>query len=180
MREKKFYRRPTLPLELLLGQPRSQVVYVLNISLRWQAWTLREPSTLALMSCWTMTSSASYSLSRSLDMQVWSLPRIAATSTWWCQLGTIGTWWTARDPATRSSCTRITVNVCAGQLADKAGWKHNRSVPWHNSQRRDQEAVHGGWRDRGAVAGGQAGGRWLEGGAQLQVPPRPSAEGDTD
>ena len=70
--------------------------------------------------------------------------------------------------------------MCAGQLANQAGWKHNWSVPWHNSQRRDQEAVHGGGRDRGAVAGGQAGGRWLEGGAQLQVPPRPSAEGDTD
>ena len=64
MRGKKSYRRPTLPLELRLGQHRSQVVYVLNISLRWQAWTLREPSTLALMSCWTTTSSASYSLSR--------------------------------------------------------------------------------------------------------------------
>ena len=73
MKEKKFYRRPTLPLELLLGQPRSQAVWVLNVSLRWQAWTLREPSTLPLMSCWTMTSSASYSPSRSLDLQVWPL-----------------------------------------------------------------------------------------------------------
>ena len=73
MREKKFYRRPTLPLELLLGQPRSQAVWVLNVSLRWQAWTLREPSTLALMSCWTTTSLASYSPSRSLDLQVWPL-----------------------------------------------------------------------------------------------------------
>ena len=137
---------------------------------------------LVLMSCWTTTSLASYFPSRSQNPT--AVYPFQDSSNFYLVMS-------ARDDRDLVNCQGpchqvfrniplLSLNTRVGQLADQASREHHRSVSGDGAQRRDQEAAHGGRRDGGALASGQAVSGRVEGGAQLQIPPCAPAKSDLD
>ena len=132
---------------------------------------------LVRMSCWTTTSLASYFPSRSSNMPL--SYSFQDSSNFYLVMS-------ARDDRDlvncQGPCHQVSpsnpVYTFVGQLADQASGKHHWSVSGHCAQRRHQKAAHRGRGDGGALASGQAVRRWLERGAQLQVPPRAPTKGN--